>query len=190
MRRGAFRWGQLALGIVAMMMIANLQYGWTLFVVPIDYANHWGIARIQVAFTLFVLGETWLLPFQGYLIDRIGPRPTVAAGGVLVGAGWLLNSYADTLTLLYVGRGRRRQRCRHDLRRCGRQCLEMVSRPARARRRIDRRRLRRGLGCDHHPDRPLDRQLRLSIRVLLVGVGPGRGSCWSLPGSCAWRPTR
>ena len=100
--RGAFRWGQLALGIVAMMMIANLQYGWTLFVVPIDYANHWGIAKIQVAFTLFVLGETWLLPFQGYLIDRIGPRPTVAAGGVLAGAGWLLNSYADTLTLLYV----------------------------------------------------------------------------------------
>jgi len=100
--RGAYRWGQLALGIVAMMMIANLQYGWTLFVVPIDYANHWGIARIQVAFTLFVLGETWLLPFQGYLIDRVGPRPTVAGGAVLVAAGWLLNSYADSLALLYV----------------------------------------------------------------------------------------
>jgi len=101
--RGPGRWGQLALGIVGMMMIANLQYGWTLFVVPIDQAHHWGIARIQVAFTLFVLGETWLLPFQGYLIDRVGPRPTVAAGGVLVAAGWLLNSFADSLTVLYAG---------------------------------------------------------------------------------------
>jgi MFS transporter, OFA family, oxalate/formate antiporter len=100
--RGPRRWGQLALGIVAMMMIANLQYGWTLFVVPIDQANHWGVARIQVAFTLFVLGETWLLPFQGYVIDWVGPRPTVAAGGVLVAAGWMLNSVADSLTLLYV----------------------------------------------------------------------------------------
>jgi len=99
---GIGRWAQLALGIVAMMMIANLQYGWTLFVVPIDYANHWGIAKIQVAFTLFVLGETWLLPFQGYLIDRVGPRPTVAAGGVLIAAGWVLDAYADSLALLYV----------------------------------------------------------------------------------------
>jgi len=101
--RGPGRWGQLALGIVGMMMIANLQYGWTLFVVPIDQAHHWGIARIQVAFTLFVLGETWLLPFQGYLIDRVGPRPTVAVGGVLVAAGWLLNAFADSLTVLYAG---------------------------------------------------------------------------------------
>jgi len=100
--RGPGRWGQLALGIVAMMMIANLQYGWTLFVVPIDQAHHWGVASIQVAFTLFVLGETWLLPFQGYLIDRVGPRPTVAAGGVLVAAAWMLNSVADNLTVLYV----------------------------------------------------------------------------------------
>ncbi|HEV2673928.1 MAG TPA: oxalate/formate MFS antiporter [Aliidongia sp.] len=100
--RGPGRWGQLALGIVGMMMIANLQYGWTLFVVPIDQAHHWGIAQIQVAFTLFVLGETWLLPFQGYLVDRIGPRPTVAAGGVLVAAAWMANSAADSLALLYV----------------------------------------------------------------------------------------
>ncbi len=86
-----------------MMMIANLQYGWTLFVVPIERATHWGVPQIQVAFTLFVLGETWLLPFQGYLVDRIGPRPTVAAGGVMVAAGWMLNAAADSLGLLYVG---------------------------------------------------------------------------------------
>ncbi|GGE99358.1 oxalate/formate MFS antiporter [Aliidongia dinghuensis] len=92
----------MALGIVGMMMIANLQYGWTLFVVPIEQANHWGVARIQVAFTLFVLGETWLLPFQGYLVDRVGPRPTVAAGGLFVAAGWMLNAAADGLVMLYV----------------------------------------------------------------------------------------
>ena len=85
-----------------MVMIANLQYGWTLFVLPIDQAHHWGRPAIQVAFTIFVLCETWLLPLEGYVIDRIGPRATVAAGGVLIGASWALNAYADTLTLLYV----------------------------------------------------------------------------------------
>jgi OFA family oxalate/formate antiporter-like MFS transporter len=39
-----FRWLQLAMGIVCMAMIANLQYGWTLFVDPIDAKNHWGRA--------------------------------------------------------------------------------------------------------------------------------------------------
>ena len=95
------RWGQLSLGIVCMIMIANLQYGWTLFVLPIDDAHHWGRAAIQVAFSVFVVCETWLLPLEGYVIDRIGPRLTVAAGGVMIGASWVMNSFVDTLSLLY-----------------------------------------------------------------------------------------
>ena len=67
------RWGQLVFGIICMVMIANLQYGWTLFVGPIDQKYHWGRAAIQVAFTIFVLTETWLVPVEGYLIDKFGP---------------------------------------------------------------------------------------------------------------------
>jgi len=96
------RWGQLMLGIVCMVMIANLQYGWTLFVLPIDQAHHWGRAAIQVAFTVFVICETWLLPLEGYVIDRIGPRFTVAIGGAFIGASWVLNGLAGELSLLYV----------------------------------------------------------------------------------------
>lgn len=96
------RWGQLILGIVCMIMIANLQYGWTLFVLPIDQEHHWGRAAIQVAFTVFVICETWLLPLEGYVIDRIGPKWTVGAGGVLIGTSWVMNAYADSLTFLYI----------------------------------------------------------------------------------------
>ena len=96
------RWGQLLLGIVCMVMIANLQYGWTLFVLPISQAHDWSRAAIQVAFTVFVITETWLLPLEGYVIDRIGPKLTVGAGGVLIGASWVLNSAADSLTVLYA----------------------------------------------------------------------------------------
>ena len=79
----ATRWGQLVFGIICMVMIANLQYGWTLFVNPIDQKYHWGRAAIQVAFTIFVLTETWLVPLEGYLIDRFGPRLMVSASGIL-----------------------------------------------------------------------------------------------------------
>jgi OFA family oxalate/formate antiporter-like MFS transporter len=97
-----YRWMQLLGGIACMVMIANLQYGWTLFVGPIDGKYHWGRTGIQVAFTIFVLFETWLVPIEGYLVDRFGPRPVVFWGGLLCGIGWVLNSMADSLAFLYV----------------------------------------------------------------------------------------
>jgi OFA family oxalate/formate antiporter-like MFS transporter len=95
------RWGELAIGVVCMSMIANLQYGWTLFVEPLDARYHWGRTAIQAAFTIFVLTETWLVPIEGYLVDRFGPRPVVMGGGILCGLAWALNSVADSLALLY-----------------------------------------------------------------------------------------
>ena len=96
------RWWQLVFGIICMTMIANLQYGWTLFVNPLDAKFHWGRAAIQVAFTIFVLTETWLVPIEGYLVDRFGPRPVVVIGGILCAIAWAMNSVADSLPFLYL----------------------------------------------------------------------------------------
>jgi OFA family oxalate/formate antiporter-like MFS transporter len=101
------RWLQLVIGIVSMVMIANLQYGWTLFVHPLNQAHGWAVADIQVAFSLFVALETWLTPLQGWIVDRIGakhgPRLMVAFGGVVIAIGWIVNSAAETLWGLYLG---------------------------------------------------------------------------------------
>src|SRR5438128_2409585 len=97
-----YRWAQLAFGIICMVMIANLQYGWTLFVLPLDAKYHWGRAAIQVAFSIFVLTETWLVPVEGWFVDRFGPKIVVLIGGVLVAIAWVLNAVADSLAILYV----------------------------------------------------------------------------------------
>ncbi|HEY6256039.1 MAG TPA: oxalate/formate MFS antiporter [Xanthobacteraceae bacterium] len=93
--------------IVCMVLIANLQYGWTLFVNPINKAHGWSIAAIQVAFTIFIALETWLTPIEGWIVDNLGPQRgpklMVAFGGIMVGIGWIINSMADSLTLLYLG---------------------------------------------------------------------------------------
>src|ERR1700757_3706591 len=101
-RAASVRWLQLLVGIICMVMIANLQYGWTLFVNPIDQKYHWGRVGIQVAFTIFVLTETWLVPVEGWLVDRFGPKIVVLVGGILVGIAWAINSMADTLWMLYL----------------------------------------------------------------------------------------
>jgi len=96
------RWMQLTIGIVCMAMVANLQYGWTLFVNPIADKHGWSRAAIQVAFTIFILTETWLVPIEGWAVDKFGPRLVVLFGGLLSGLGWVINSFADSLTLLYI----------------------------------------------------------------------------------------
>jgi len=98
-----FRWLQLAMGIVCMAMIANLQYGWTLFVDPIDAKYHWGRAAIQLAFSIFVFTETWLVPVEAWFVDKYGPKLVVMFGGVMITLAWLINSHADSLVLLYAG---------------------------------------------------------------------------------------
>src|SRR5436305_3246928 len=99
----ANRWLQLGVGVACMVMIANLQYGWTLFVQPIHDKHGWSAAAIQVAFSIFVITEAWLVPLEGWFVDRFGPRLVVVAGGLLVGAAWVVNSLANSLELLYVG---------------------------------------------------------------------------------------
>jgi MFS transporter, OFA family, oxalate/formate antiporter len=93
----AYRWTQLVIGVICMVMIANLQYGWTFFVPDIQKAFGWERAEIQIAFTLFVLFETWLVPIEGWFVDLWGPKLVIVFGGILAGVGWVMNSYATTL---------------------------------------------------------------------------------------------
>ena len=103
----ANRWVMLIIGIVCMVMIANLQYGWTLFVHPMNAAHGWSVADIQIAFSIFVALETSLTPIEGWIVDQIGPKNgpklMIAFGGVFVAAAWIINSFASSLTMLYVG---------------------------------------------------------------------------------------
>lgn len=104
---GQGRWVQLILGVVAMALIANLQYSWTLFVDPMHVARGWSLTEIQWAFSIFIATQTWLTPASGAIVDRLGARTgptlTIAAGGVMVGLGWVINAFAGSLFVLYLG---------------------------------------------------------------------------------------
>src|SRR5258707_1377539 len=96
------RWVILLFSVISMVAVANLQYGWTLFVPPLSKQLGQDQTLIQVAFTVFVLLETWLVPFEGFLVDKFGPRLLVMLGGVLAGLGWVGSGYANSLTSLYL----------------------------------------------------------------------------------------
>lgn len=96
------RWVQLAGSVVAMVMIANLQYAWTLFVQPMQAATNWKLSEIQWGFSLFLVFETWVMPLEGWLIDRMGPRIFLTIAGVLCGIGWTALGFVSELWQLYL----------------------------------------------------------------------------------------
>jgi MFS transporter, OFA family, oxalate/formate antiporter len=96
------RWWMLLACVISMMAVANLQYAWTLFTLPLTQSLNAALSAVQIAFTLFVLTETWLVPFEGYLVDRVGARHVIAVGGVLVGVSWIWSGMTHSLAGLYV----------------------------------------------------------------------------------------
>jgi len=96
------RWMQLIFGILCMGLVANLQYAWTLFVTPLEAKNHWGLSAIQLSFAIFIVVETWLVPIEGWLVDKFGPRIVIAIGAVFAAVGWMIDAHATTLAELYT----------------------------------------------------------------------------------------
>jgi oxalate/formate antiporter len=99
------RWFQLTVGVVAMMAISSPQYVWTLFVKPLQTTLEASLAAVQVTFSVLIVVQTWLSPLQGFWIERFGERVLFSIGGVLVGASWILGSYATSPMQLYLTYG-------------------------------------------------------------------------------------
>ena len=146
-------------------MLSNMQYGWTLFVNPMQKENHWERAGIQLAFSIMILLNTWLAPIEGLLVDRYGPRPVVMFGGLCAAAAWVMNSYAQSLGSSLCGRGRRRHRRGLRLRHLHGDGAQMVSGPPRTGGGTDRDGLRLGRGGIGDPARGHDSIQRLPSRV-------------------------
>jgi len=96
------RWVQLVLGILCMGLVANLQYAWTLFVNPMQIKTGWTLSAIQLSFSIFIVVETWLVPVEGWMVDKFGPRFVILLGSIFAAAGWVMDSFASSLEMLYV----------------------------------------------------------------------------------------
>jgi len=98
------RWVQLFAGVIAMIVISNYQYSFTLFT-PGMKQQFTGVpyAKIAAIFSMFILFETWPVPVAGYFVDRFGIRKLMILGSVGILAGWLLGgTMAKSVFELYI----------------------------------------------------------------------------------------
>ena len=99
------RWIQLILGVICMVAISSPQYVWALFTQPLSSALGASLTELQVAFSILIVVQTFLSPWQGVLVDRFGPRLLLSIGAVVTGLSWVLASQASSLAALYVSYG-------------------------------------------------------------------------------------
>jgi len=99
------RWVQLGLGLICMMAISSPQYTWALFTKPLTGSLGASAAALQVTITILIVLQTFFSPFQGFLIDRFGPRLLIGLGAAMTGLSWVLASFATTLPMLYLSYG-------------------------------------------------------------------------------------
>jgi MFS transporter, OFA family, oxalate/formate antiporter len=102
---GSARWVQLGLGLICMMAISSPQYVWTLFTKPLGTALSVSPASLQVTFSLLIVLQTFFSPFQGWLVDKFGPKLLIGVGCVMSGLSWVLSAYASSLFMLYLTYG-------------------------------------------------------------------------------------
>ena len=99
------RWSQCVLGILCMMCVSSPQYVWALFTKPLGEQLGVSLTELQITFSILIVLQTFFSPFQGFLVDKFGPRQLLSLGAVLTGLSWILASQANSITLLYLSYG-------------------------------------------------------------------------------------
>ncbi len=99
------KWVQLILGIICMMAISSPQYVWALFTKPLLAELKVELAALQVTFSILIVLQTFFSPFQGYLVDRFGPRLLLSLGAILTGLSWVLSAKVNSVLGIYLTYG-------------------------------------------------------------------------------------
>ncbi|MCS7025382.1 MAG: OFA family MFS transporter [Bryobacteraceae bacterium] len=95
-----------ALAAIAMQMVLGVLYAWSVFRGPLERAYGWSKAQTIAPYRYSLLAFAAGMILGGLWQDRKGPRIVASAGGLLLGMGWLLASFAgNTVEGLIISYG-------------------------------------------------------------------------------------
>jgi OFA family oxalate/formate antiporter-like MFS transporter len=93
------RWLLIPLGMSILLCLGSV-YSWSIFRTPLE--NELGISASAslLPYTFVLVFYAALMPIAGFYIPRIGTRVITAVGGIIVGSGYILSSFATHVGML------------------------------------------------------------------------------------------
>lgn len=95
------RWWRVVGGLAMNLALGSL-YAWSVFVAPLEERFGWKRPQTSLAFTIAIVAFASAFIVAGRLQDRFGPLPVSLVGGLLVSLGFVMCSFTQSLSWLYL----------------------------------------------------------------------------------------
>ncbi|MGD1931264.1 MAG: OFA family MFS transporter [Leptolyngbyaceae cyanobacterium] len=98
------RWILLALGITSLLCLGTV-YSWSIFRKPLELELGINATQSLLPYTASLLGYSFSMTVAGFYIPRLGTRTVAAIGGLMVGLGYILASFATHIGIITLTYG-------------------------------------------------------------------------------------
>lgn len=98
------RWLLIPLGLTVLLCLGTV-YSWSIFRKPLEKAFSISATESLLPFTVLLVVFASLMPIAGFYIERVGSRKVTAIGGIIMGIGYILSSFANNISMLVLTYG-------------------------------------------------------------------------------------
>ncbi len=98
-----FGWRIVGAAFTVLFVVYGIQFSFGTFVGDVVDDTGWSENRLQLIFAIYIGLYSALSAISGWLTDRMGPRPVVAVGAVLLTSGYLLWATANNIIVVAIG---------------------------------------------------------------------------------------
>jgi OFA family oxalate/formate antiporter-like MFS transporter len=98
------RWLLIPLGIIVLLCLGTA-YSWTIFRTPVQQTFQSSATDSLLPFTVLLVVFSILMPITGFYIGRFGPRRIVAVGAIIMGIGYILSGFANSIPAIVLTYG-------------------------------------------------------------------------------------
>jgi MFS family permease len=98
------RWFLIPLGMMILLCLGSV-YSWSIFRTPLEKELGISATESLLPYTFVLIFYAALMPITGFYLQRIDPRTITVIGGIVVGIGYILSSFATDIGILVITYG-------------------------------------------------------------------------------------
>ncbi len=98
------RWLLIPLGMTVLLCLGTV-YSWSIFRKPLESELNINATQSLLPFTVALVFYAAFMPIAGFYIPKLGARLMTALGGVVVGLGYILSSFANNIGTIVITYG-------------------------------------------------------------------------------------